>query len=51
MAVGGVEKTISSVQNVPRQCPLVLLIGEKNMIRMNSKCHFYGFRGAAFQRN
>jgi hypothetical protein len=29
----GVEKTISSVSKVPSQCPLVLLVGIKNMIR------------------
>jgi hypothetical protein len=48
---GGVKKTICSVQKVPRQCPLVLLIGVKHTIRINSKFNFYGVRGAAFKRN
>jgi hypothetical protein len=46
-----IEKTISSVQKVPRQCPLVLLVGVKQIIRINSKFIFYGVRGAAFERN
>jgi hypothetical protein len=31
----GVKKTISSVLKVPRQCPLVLLVGVKHMLRIN----------------
>jgi hypothetical protein len=31
------NKTVSSVLKVPRQCPLVLLVGVKQMIIINSK--------------
>jgi hypothetical protein len=41
----GVKKTIF----VSRQCPLVLLLGVKHMIRINYKFNFYGVRGAAFE--
>jgi hypothetical protein len=47
---GRVEKIISSVWNVPRQCLLVLIV-VKHMIRSHSKFIFYGVRGAAFERN
>jgi hypothetical protein len=48
---GGVQKTIYSVQKVPRQCLLVLLIGVKHMIRNNSEFNFYDVRRVAFERN
>jgi hypothetical protein len=34
---GGVKKTISSSLKVSRQCPLVLLVGAKDIIGINSK--------------
>jgi hypothetical protein len=48
---GGAEKTIYSIQKVPRHCPLVLLIGVKHMIGINYKFNFCGVRESAFDRN
>jgi hypothetical protein len=48
---GGVQKSLSSVQKVPRQCQLVLLLGVKHMIGIDFKFNFHGVRGAAFQIN
>jgi hypothetical protein len=48
---GVVQKTVYSVQKVPRHCLLVLLIGVKHMIRNNSEFNFYDVRRVAFERN
>jgi hypothetical protein len=45
------KQYVTSVQKVPSQCPLVLLIGVKHMIRINSEFNFYGGRGVTFERN
>jgi hypothetical protein len=42
----GKSRTISLVLKVPMQCPLVLLVGVKHIIRIYSKFNF-GVRGAA----
>jgi hypothetical protein len=47
----GVEKTISAILKVPRQCPLVLLVGVNLIITINSRFNFLGVRGAPFKRN
>jgi hypothetical protein len=47
---GGVKEAIFSVLKVPRQYSLVLLLGVKCMIIINSKFNFYGVRGAAMER-
>jgi hypothetical protein len=47
----GVKKTIPPALKVPRQCPLVLLVGVKHMIRNISKFNFYGIRGAELERS
>jgi hypothetical protein len=48
---GMAKKTIYSDLKVPRQCPLVLLLGVKHMIGINSKFNFYAVRRAALKRN
>jgi hypothetical protein len=51
LGLEGVKETIFSVLEVPRQCPLVLLVMVKHMVRTNTTCNFYAVGGAAFEPN
>jgi hypothetical protein len=46
----GVKEIIFLVLKVPRQCPLLLFIGVKLMIMINSEFNFYAVRKAALER-